>query len=214
MLEARAVLRFLAGFALASAICVAGVSYAVFELGWGPPEVEEPIEVAAVDEAPVADEPSPTRRSRRGRVRRGASGGSSGGTREGAGVASGSRADLEAEATTGDDLGEGGIRMIDGAGTGGEEQLTGAEIESAFDGVMGRVRRCFLLAPDDAPVSGRLTFGLRVAGTGRVSAVNLTGPSGLTAGECGQCLRDAARGMSFPSFDGPEMVVRYPITLE
>ena len=106
------------------------------------------------------------------------------------------------------------MRTIDGEGTGGEAQLSGSQIEGAFDGAMGRIRRCFILAPGDEPVTGTLTFGLRIAGSGRVSAVNLSGPRALTAGEPGDCLRDAARGISFPSFDGPEMLVRYPITLE
>lgn len=197
--------RFLAGFAAASVLWVGAGAYAVVGLGWAAPEPEAEPEAVAVATDPVAeeDEPSPTRRRR---VRSRTTG--TGATERGA------SGDLEAEATTGDDLGEDEMRTIDGEGTGGEAQLTGDQIESAFDGAMGRIRRCFLLAPEDSTVTGRLTFGLRIAGTGRVSAVNLTGPSGITAGECGECLRDAARGMSFPSFDGPEMVVRYPITLE
>ena len=58
-----------------------------------------------------------------------------------------------------------------GIGGGGEQQLTGGQIETAFDGAMGRIRRCFVLAAGDEPVRGRLTFGLRVAGSGRVTAV-------------------------------------------
>ena len=102
------------------------------------------------------------------------------------------------------------------AGTHGPELFcgSGAQIDAAFDGAMPRIRRCFVLAAGDDPVTGRLTFGMRIAGSGRVSAVNLSGPAAVTAGECGECLREAARNISFPSFDGPEMVARYPITLE
>ena len=106
------------------------------------------------------------------------------------------------------------MRIIDGAGSGGEEQLTGAEIDHAFDGVMPRVRRCFMLAATDRDITGTLTFGLRIGGNGHVNAVNLAGPAVLTTGDSGDCLRTAARSISFPTFDGPEMVVRYPITLE
>lgn len=199
-------LRFLAGFALASAVWAGGVAYAVFGLGWAAPLPEEPEVIVAVADEPTEEVPE-TGRRRRGRARAG--GGSSGSS-----SSSGGGADLEAEATTGDDLGDGEMRMIDGEGTGGEEQLTGAEIDAAFDGAMGRIRRCFILAPAESTVTGRLTFGMRIAGTGHPSAVSLTGPSGLTSGECGDCLRDAARAIAFPTFDGPEMVVRYPITLE
>lgn len=194
--------RFGLGFLVASLLWGGAGGVLHFGLGWGPPlPAEEPaVAVAAAEEAP-AEEPAPSVRRRRSRSRSGAV------ERDGEVVPAG-------EATIGDDLREGEMRTIDGDGTGGEEQLAGAEIEGAFDGAMGRVRRCFLLAPGDEPVTGTLTFGLRIAGTGRVTAVNLSGPRALTSGEPGDCLRDAARGIAFPSFDGPEMVVRYPITLE
>lgn len=83
-----------------------------------------------------------------------------------------------------------------------------------MDGVMGRVRRCLVLAAGEEPVHGRLVFGLRVLASGRVARVNLRGPRAVSAGECGQCLRQAARQAQFPSFDGPDMVVHYPLTLE
>lgn len=152
-----------------------------------------------IEEAPVEEEAPTTGRRRR--------------RRSGASEAGGDEVPT-GEATIGDDLREGEMRTIDGEGTGGEAQLSGSQIESAFDGAMGRIRRCFLLSPGDEPITGTLTFGLRIAGTGRVSAVNLSGPRALTSGEPGDCLRDAARGIAFPAFDGPEMLVRFPITLE
>lgn len=195
--------RFVFGFVVASLLWVGAGGVMHLALGWGPPVIEEdpaPVEVA---ELAVEEEEEATPRSRR---RRGARGGARTGASSGD-VPTG-------EATIGDDLREGEMRTIDGEGTGGEAQLSGAQIEQAFDGAMGRVRRCFILAPGDEPISGTLTFGLRIAGTGRVTAVNLSGPRALTSGEPGDCLRDAARGIAFPSFDGPEMLVRYPITLE
>lgn len=172
-------------------------------LGWGPPEEEsEPlVAVAETEVAPVEDE-EPTRRQRR---RRRAAGG---------GETTEERAAPTGNATTGDDLREGEMRTIDGEGSGGEAQLSGSQIDAAFDNAMPRIRRCFVLAAGNDPVTGRLTFGMRIAGSGRVSAVNLSGPAAVTTGECGDCLREAARNISFPSFDGPEMVARYPITLE
>jgi hypothetical protein len=200
------VTRFLAGFAVASVVWGGLGAYLVVELGYGPPPTLEEEEAAvAVADAPTPEAPDAPRRGRRRRGGAGASADSS---------ATGSERAPTGDAVTGDDLGEGELRMIDGAGSGGEEQLSGAEIDHAFDGVMGRVRRCFVLAEGDTTPTGRLVFGLRIAGTGRVSAVNLSGPAALTSGDCGECLREAGRSMSFPSFDGPDMVVRYPITLE
>lgn len=200
--------RFLAGFGLASLVWGGLGAYLVLQAGYGPPpeEPEDVVEVATAD-AP-AEDASDTARGRRPRRRRG--GGGSGASADGTGGARSPSGD----AVTGDDLGEGEMRTIDGAGTGGEEQLTGAEIDHTFDGVMPRVRRCFILAASDREITGTLTFGLRIGGDGHVTAANLSGPAVLTTGDCGDCLRTTARSMQFPTFDGPEMVVRYPITLE
>lgn len=208
----RGVTRFLAGFAVASIVWGGLGAYLVVELGYGPP-AEEPVEeeVATAD-APAEEAPDAPRSRRPRRRRAGSSSGTGTGSDEGSG--SGSVAGPFGDAVTGDDLGEGEMRIIDGEGSGGEEQLTGAEIDHAFDGAMARIRRCFILAASDRDITGTLTFGLRIAGTGHVSAVNLSGPAVLTTGDSGECLRTTARAIQFPTFDGPEMVVRYPITLE
>lgn len=111
-----------------------------------------------------------------------------------------------------DDLGAGEAREVDM--NAGEEQLSNAEIESTMGGALGRLRRCLMLAAGEETVRGRLVFGLRIEPTGAVSRVNLRGPSEVTSGESGACLRDTARAVHFRSFDGPAMIVSYPITLE
>lgn len=193
--------KFFSGFGAATLIWLLVGAGLVLGLGWGPPVEAPPPEE---DEVVVAETEEPATRRRRRPRRSGAGGGES----------TGSGAAPTGEATTGDDLREGEMRTIDGEGTGGEAQLTNGQIETAFDGAMPRIRRCFLLAAGDEPVHGRLTFGMRIRGSGEVSAVNLSGPAAVTTGECGDCLRTAARGIRFPSFDGPEMVARFPITLE
>ena len=125
-----------------------------------------------------------------------------------------SEAELARIETHGEDLGGAGPRSLDLSATGGEQQLSGSQIEAGMDGAMGRIRRCLVLAAGDEAVRGRLIFGLRVSPTGRVARVNLQGPAAVTGGECGDCLRTAARNAQFPSFDGPDMVVHYPLTLE
>lgn len=192
--------RFWAGFAVATIVWAAAAAYLFYVEGFGPPT--EP-ELAPVAEEPVVEEVEEPeddrpRRRRRRRARR----------------PRGGEATPTGVATTGDDLGEDEMRTLDMAGAGGEQQLSGSQIEAGFDGAMGRIRRCLVLMEGGAEVTGRLTFGLRVAGSGQVEAVQLSGPRAATTGDAGQCLRSAARQIRFDSFDGPTMVVRYPITLE
>jgi hypothetical protein len=190
----RAVARFAAGFVTASALWGAGAALYYFVLL----EPEPAVEAIAVREIeaeiePVESEP----RSRRSRRRAGAM------TERPRG-----------ESTTGDDIDSIDPVSLDLGSEGGEAQLPSSAIEAGMDGVMGSIRRCFFLAASDEPVTGRLVFGLRIEPTGRVGGVNLSGPSALTTGEAGECLRGAARGATFPSFDGPPMVARYPIVLQ
>jgi hypothetical protein len=114
----------------------------------------------------------------------------------------------------GDDLGENDTRTLNVGQNGGEEQLRNTEVEQAFDGILPQVKRCLILAADDEPASGKLVFGLRISGTGKVAAVNLSGPSSVAKGDSGACLRKAAQSMHFRTFNGPDMVVHYPLTLE
>ena len=118
------------------------------------------------------------------------------------------------ESTTGDDLGGPETRNLEAAKAGGEEQLTGHEIEQGFDSVFPQVKRCLILAAGDEPVNGKIVFGLRIAGHGGVTKVNLQGPSAITQSEAGDCLRRAAQGIRFRSFNGPDMLVHFPLTLQ
>ena len=111
-----------------------------------------------------------------------------------------------------DDLGENGPRELNAGSAGGEAQLTNTQIESVFDANFSKIRRCLVLVEED--VSGKIVFGLRIDPTGRVSRANLRGPSAVTKGEAGSCMRMASKKMKFPAFDGPPMVAHYPITLE
>ncbi|HEX4351827.1 MAG TPA: hypothetical protein VHZ95_02915 [Polyangiales bacterium] len=118
------------------------------------------------------------------------------------------------DSLSGDDLNENEARSVNMGANGGEEQLRGTEIEQGFDGVFPQVRRCLMLAAGDEPAQGKLVFGLRISSDGKVNAVNLSGPSSVTQGEAGACLRKAAQGMHLRSFHGPDMVVHYPLNLQ
>jgi hypothetical protein len=118
------------------------------------------------------------------------------------------------EATSGDDLGGPEAHNLDLKAGGGEEQLTGHEIEQGFDSVFPQLKRCLMLAAGDEPVTGKIVFGLRVSGHGGVTRVNLAGPSAITQTEAGDCLRKNAQGIHFRSFNGPDMLVHFPLTLQ
>jgi hypothetical protein len=124
------------------------------------------------------------------------------------------RSSASGDSTVGDDLRENEAKNLNVGANGGEEQLRGTEIEQAFDAVFSQIRRCLVLAADDEPARGKLVFGLRISGAGKVNGVNLSGPSSVAQGEAGACLRKAASGLHFRSFNGPDMVIHYPITLE
>jgi len=196
--------RFWGGFAVASVLWAGAGAGLYFGLGFRPPEPEAVVVAADLPKDTVVedegDDAPAARRRRRGRRRRG------GRSRRGT--------TPTGNATSGDDLGEDEMRTLDMNGSGGEQQLSGAQIERGFDTVMGGVRRCLVLMPGDADVRGTVRFGLRIRGDGSVERVNLSGPRAATTGEAGACLRRTARGIRFDSFDGPPMVVHYPLTLE
>lgn len=118
------------------------------------------------------------------------------------------------DALSGDDLGGPDTRQLDMNGAGGEQQLRSDEIERQFDGAMPHIRRCLILAASDEPVTGKVVFGLRISGASGVTAVNLRGPGAITQTEAGACMQKAVRAMRFRTFDGPDMQVHLPMTLE
>lgn len=195
--------RFVAGFAVASLLWIGllvAVKQGVVDLDLSPPdEVIEVAEVAAAD-VPEAEARDPKRKRKAKR-------------KAGAGERGDSRR-YEGESSVGDELGGPEARNLDVAAAGGEEQLLGSEIERGFDQAMPGIRRCLILAASDEAVTGKLVFGVRIAGSGRVERVNLKGPSAITQSEAGSCLTAAARKIQFRSFRGPDMLVNYPITLE
>jgi hypothetical protein len=195
------VLKFVAGFALASVLW--GAFVFSYKQGW--------IDISLEPEAPQDDAGN-----------RAASDDADGPDKPGAKVrrkrpspAKHARAAAPAGDTlVGDDLRENEARNVNVGTSGGEEQLRGTEIEQGFDSVFPQVRRCLMLAAGDDPARGKLVFGLRISSEGKVSAVNLSGPSSVAQGEAGACLRKAASGMHFRTFHGPDMVVHYPLNLE
>lgn len=193
--------RFLAGFAVATLLW--GGIAAVYLLGGLGREPEATLAAERPDGSVDAG-PDATPRGRRRRAGRRRPGGAAG--RRAAGPTG--------EATTGDDLDDSEPREVDLGAEGGEQQLSSAQVDEAFGQAMPRVRRCVLLAPEDAAIRGRVVFGLRIRGNGQVGGVRLSGPAALTTGEAGACMQAAARAVRFPSFDGPDMVVSYPVTFD
>ena len=112
----------------------------------------------------------------------------------------------------GDDL-NAGERAVSMNG-GGESQLSNGEIEAAIDRRFNGIERCLTLMPPDAPTTGKLVLGINISGSGSVTRVNLSGPNAMIKGESGACFRRIVSGMKFRSFNGPDMIVHYPITFE
>lgn len=198
VLYLRPVSKFLLGFVVASMLWGGGLyAYSEGLILAEEPEVAEPApEVAEVTE----EKPTKKRRrsKRRNRRRR----------------AQGDNVDWQANARSGDSLGENEARQLDLDGPGGEQQLSGAQVERGVDGVFNKIRRCFVLAAGEDMVTGTLRIGFRIEPTGSVSRVNLSGPRAVSTGEAGDCIRTAAKSARFDSFDGPPMVAHYPVHLD
>jgi hypothetical protein len=188
--------RFLAGFLTASVVW-GGLLYAhssgLVDLGISPPAEEEVVASNETPEDPA--EPNARKRKKGGGKPR-------------------DKKRYSGNSTTGDDLGGPEMRNLEAASAGGEEQLLGTEIERGFDGVFPQIRRCLMLAAGEEEISGKLVFGLRIEGAAGVTRVNLAGPSAITQGEAGDCLRKAARSIAFRRFNGPDMLVHYPVSLQ
>ena len=196
----RIVSRFLAGFLAASLLwAAAGYAYLQGYLPFHP----SPLEVSSQDEGAFAG----TAGRSGGRGRRLPGEQRSRRPRPGGGEPQG-RILL-----TGDDLGEDEVRSVDMVGASGEGQLASQEVELGIDSVMPRIRRCLILVDDEDPITGNMVFGMRIGGSGRVTRVNLRGPSPLVSGEAGSCLREALGSIQYRGFDGPDMVVNYPFTV-
>lgn len=200
----RSNVRFFLGFLTASVIWGALATLAY--LGILPfPSAEPPGEEAvAVSDGAIEEVEEGPGKTKRRRLKR---------ARSESGAAAGrDRSGDQSQQQVGDDLNWDGTRQVDmGAG---EEQLSGKAIESGFDSVMNKIRRCLILVPADGEIKGQLLFGMRVGGDGRPRAVQLTGPAIVTGGESGSCLRDAAQSIRFATFDGPDMLFKYPVNLQ
>lgn len=201
--------RFFIGFLAATGLWAAtlGVLYSQGIVALASDEEPAELDAApaeAAAEAPAGD-PKRRRKLKRTRIQGGSKRAASSEARAAAALPQG-------EATTGDNIDWAGDRQVDMGG--GEAQLSGTAIEAGFDSAMGRIRRCLVLVPAEGEVSGKLTFGMRVGGDGQPRAVNLSGPAVVTSGESGSCLRQAAQSIRFAKFDGPDMLFKYPITLQ
>ena len=201
--------QFLAGIAVASAVWLALLwaegtgAIDLFEDNRA--DLEDGTADAGIPEIVAADDEREPRKSkrRRGKGRRGKG--------RGRGPA-GSGYDT-GEGISGDEVGAPGSREVS-MGSGGEQQLSAAQIDRGIDQVWGGIQRCLLLVPDQAPATGRVVVGMHIAPSGKVTKVSLSGPNVIIKGEAGACIRRKIKSIGYPSFDGPEMVARYPMTFE
>jgi hypothetical protein len=197
--------RFLLGFLAASVIWL-GLLYAQ-SAGWlvlfGPDEPDAPATPALVAGAPpVAEAPAKAakkpRRSKRKQGQPGATG----------------AAHAVGEGSSGDDLGGAAAQELALQESGGQEQLSAAEIDAGIDRVWNGIQRCLVLIPPGLPATGNVVVGMRIAPSGEVTRANLKGPGPIVQGEAGGCIRRHVQSIRYRAFDGPEMLAHYPIVFE
>lgn len=189
---------FAAGFVTASAIAFGVWAY------WlrPPPEVLEP-EAPVVAAAPEPEAPAKTKK--RGRRVAGAGGttpaGGSGETWDDRGIS--------------DDLTPAALNLDVGA-EGGERPISNDDVESTISKNWNRINRCILLDAADrtTPAKGTVRLGIRIRPNGSVAAVTAAAPAELQGGTVIPCLRTTVAALRFPSFEGSESVVTYPIRIE
>lgn len=99
-------------------------------------------------------------------------------------------------------------------GAGGEDQLSSAEIDAGIDRVFNGIQRCLILVPSQAPAVGKVVVGMKIAPSGAVTSVNLSGPNVIIKDDPGSCIRRTVKSIRYRSFKGPEMLVNYPIVFE
>jgi hypothetical protein len=117
------------------------------------------------------------------------------------------------EGRSGDELGTSGARELS-MNAGGEEQLSSADIDAGIDRVFNGIQRCLILVQNEAPAVGKVVVGMKIAPSGTVTSVNLSGPNVIIKGDCGACIRRAVKSIRYRSFSGPEMIVQYPIVFD
>ncbi|MBI2893254.1 MAG: hypothetical protein HYY06_06850 [Deltaproteobacteria bacterium] len=157
--------------------------------------------VVAGDDREAVASVEPKARGRRGHRR---------GSRRSAARSDGS--EVQPEISDDMDLGPQQVDMEQG----GERQLSNTTIEATMGRSFGAIRRCILVAQADRedPVHGRMSIGLRIRPTGEVGAVTVRPPPALATSDLGPCVRGVVSRIRFPSFDGREMAVAYPVTLD
>jgi hypothetical protein len=95
-------------------------------------------------------------------------------------------------------------------GTGdGSERLSDSVIDRELAKLDKQFQACVRDANErvDELGTGTIKYSLGVAGSGKVTGVNVSAPDNLDAAGIVPCVRKAVYGHEFPSFDGPTMKV-------
>jgi len=207
--------QFALGFAIASLVWI-GVLYAestgaisVFDAS----AEDEDLEDSVVEEDNVEDTVSRKKKGRRGRRGRAARRRGRNTHRRDRTVKAMPAYDTSA-GVSGDALGKSGPKSVSMDKRGGEKQLSSSDIERGIDRVFRGIERCLILVQSNAPATGKVTIGMHIAPSGKVTKVNLKGPNVIIQGESGSCIRRMVKSITYPGFDGPDMIVQYPIEFD
>ena len=103
------------------------------------------------------------------------------------------------------------IGMGDGTG-----RLSDSQVDRELAKLDKNFRRCVSEANQRVAElgTGKVTLGFGIAGTGKVTGVNVGAPSNLKDAGIVPCVRKAIYGHKFPAFDGPEMSVSSSFSID
>lgn len=107
-------------------------------------------------------------------------------------------------------------RAVDMNGGDGDEQLNEAVLNQHMREVEYAINECLALAScyqGSSLPNGRIDFQFRLTGAGKVDAISVTAPPGLSVFGIVPCVRKAVSDHAFPTYSGPPMSVKYNIEI-
>ena len=98
----------------------------------------------------------------------------------------------------------------------GEEQLSAPVLNANMREIEYDINECLGIAAcyqGSSLPGGHIDFAFRLGGKGKVDAISVTAPAGLSVFGIIPCARKAVANHSFPSYAGPPMTVKYSIDI-
>ncbi len=107
-------------------------------------------------------------------------------------------------------------RPVDLNSNGGDEQLNEAVLNAHMREIEYAINDCLAKAAcyqGSSLPNGRIDFHFRLTGAGKIDAITVSAPPGLSVFGIIPCARKAVADHAFPAYDGPPMTVKYNIEI-